>query len=408
MLLLPVFSTAQQNTFSPYSRYGIGELSRTGFTNNHAMGGWSLGFADSLVMNLNDLSSLAGLKRTNFLMSLNSKWVTSQTENLSQKNSVASLGGIQIGVPLGPKGGLGFHLKPVSSVGYLINNNVDLDSLGTANYLYEGAGGLQEAGISVGYRLYKTLRVGAQVKYNFGSLQRSTSLEFDSTGFYHTKIQNRVEVKDLSFATGLSYTFKFPEARLRLSTGYEMGGSLSSKRYRVVYTYTMSGFTEIPKDTIDFENGTEGTITLPSEISFGFGYLSNNHWGIGADFAMSDWSNFENFGVSDNLSNSMSVSAGGYFTPDPNAAKSYWKVVTYRAGIHYDKTFLQLRDNQLTDLGISFGLSMPMNRSFSKMNLAFTAGQRGTTEAGLIKENYYQLSIGLSLNDKWFRKRRIE
>ena len=108
------------------------------------------------------------------------------------------------------------------------------------------------------------------------------------------------------------------------------------------------------------------------------------------------------------MANSIGLSVGGYITPNPDAVKGYMNAVTYRAGFHYNETYLNIRNNQLTDVGISFGVSLPIRRSLSQLNLGLVAGSRGTTEAGLIKENYLNLSIGFSLNDKWFVKRTID
>ena len=35
-------------------------------------------------------------------------------------------------------------------------------------------------------------------------------------------------------------------------------------------------------------------------------------------------------------------------------------------------------------------------------NLGFEIGQRGTNKASLIKENFFSIRIGVSLNDLWF------
>jgi hypothetical protein len=42
------------------------------------------------------------------------------------------------------------------------------------------------------------------------------------------------------------------------------------------------------------------------------------------------------------------------------------------------------------------------------MNIGYEYGKRGTTNAGLIQENYSNITISLSLNDKWFLKRKID
>jgi hypothetical protein len=41
------------------------------------------------------------------------------------------------------------------------------------------------------------------------------------------------------------------------------------------------------------------------------------------------------------------------------------------------------------------------------MNIGFEWGKRGTTAADLIEEKYFRVNIGLSLNDRWFQKRKI-
>ncbi len=54
---------------------------------------------------------------------------------------------------------------------------------------------------------------------------------------------------------------------------------------------------------------------------------------------------------------------------------------------------------------MTFGLGLPVG--LSKINLGFEFGKKGTTSQNLIQENYFNLNIGLSLNDLWFRKREI-
>ena len=56
---------------------------------------------------------------------------------------------------------------------------------------------------------------------------------------------------------------------------------------------------------------------------------------------------------------------------------------------------------------MSFGVSLPIGLRLSNVNLGFELGKRGTTDNNLIKENYYNFRLSLSLNDKWFRKQKI-
>ena len=66
---------------------------------------------------------------------------------------------------------------------------------------------------------------------------------------------------------------------------------------------------------------------------------------------------------------------------------------------------LIFNNKSINDLGATIGLGLPVPGAFSNINVGFEYGQRGTTNAGLVQENYANFSIGLSLNDKWFVKR---
>ena len=41
-------------------------------------------------------------------------------------------------------------------------------------------------------------------------------------------------------------------------------------------------------------------------------------------------------------------------------------------------------------------------------DLGFEFGKKGTTTNNLIEENYFNVSVGLSLSDIWFKKRKID
>jgi hypothetical protein len=86
--------------------------------------------------------------------------------------------------------------------------------------------------------------------------------------------------------------------------------------------------------------------------------------------------------------------------------------VTYRAGFRYENLGFKVQNQSITDIGINFGLGIPLKRSssafvnFSNINVNFEYGQRGTRNANLIKEDYFSMSLSISFNDKWFEKRK--
>ena len=105
--------------------------------------------------------------------------------------------------------------------------------------------------------------------------------------------------------------------------------------------------------------------------------------------------------------NNSVMSIGGFYTPKYNSIASYWNRVTYRAGFVYKNLGLVVNDTEIDDIGMSFGVSLPLGLKISNFNMGFELGKRGTTENNLVLENYYNFRLSISLNDKWFGKRRI-
>jgi len=82
-------------------------------------------------------------------------------------------------------------------------------------------------------------------------------------------------------------------------------------------------------------------------------------------------------------------------------------------GARYSQTYLNLRDTQINSYGITFGVGLPLRAlairgSKSKINIGFEIGRRGTTEKGLIQEDYINFYLGVTVNELWFFKRRYE
>ena len=80
--------------------------------------------------------------------------------------------------------------------------------------------------------------------------------------------------------------------------------------------------------------------------------------------------------------------------------------MTYRAGLHFENTGLEINNETINEFGISFGLGLPVGNVFSNANIGFEIGKRGTTRANLVQENFMNLQLSLSLNDRWFQKRK--
>jgi hypothetical protein len=152
-------------------------------------------------------------------------------------------------------------------------------------------------------------------------------------------------------------------------------------------------------------------LKIPTSTTFGLGFGEDKKWFMGAEYSFHGLGAFTNEFINvENLryEDASSLEFGGFFIPDYSAFSGYLKRVAYRAGIRLDKTGMVVNDTEINNFGITFGLGLPLGRDFSNINLGFELGRRGTTSADLIEESYLKVSVGLSLNDRWFRKRQID
>ena len=98
---------------------------------------------------------------------------------------------------------------------------------------------------------------------------------------------------------------------------------------------------------------------------------------------------------------SQTFSFGGFYLPKYDSFTNYFKTITYRVGLRYKNGGLYVNDQQINEIGLNFGFGIPL-AGVSSANLGFEIGQRGTKKASLIKEKFFSIRLGVSLNDLWF------
>jgi hypothetical protein len=149
-------------------------------------------------------------------------------------------------------------------------------------------------------------------------------------------------------------------------------------------------------------------IVLPRKYGVGISYVKGNQWLIGADFMVQQWENYKYLTEERKmLANSYRGIIGFEIIPDANSISSYLKRIIYRTGFHYEMTPFMVDNDHIYDFGINFGVSLPVGQA-SLVNLSFQYGQRDGSLDTAISESYFRLSLGLTVNDIWFYRRKIE
>ena len=405
-VLLSISTYAQRGTSSAYSFYGIGETKFKGTSENRAMGGLSI-FPDSTHINLQNPAGFGGLKLTTFSVA-GSYNATKSVSNIDEGNSEnSSIDYLTVGVPLSQKWSAGLGLMTYSSVGYRIQN-VTEGSFATSNR-FEGNGGVNRVFLSSGYKINSNFSVGATVNYNFGEIETS-ALEFLQTVQYGTRELNTSQVGGFGFDIGAMWEKKInSKQKLFLSAVFTPESTLTLSNSRSIATIQFSEFTD-PFIIDEQEIVVADTkIKLPTKIAFGAGFGEERKWLIGAEFTLSQASSLQNRFediTNANFENAKKFAVGGYFIPQYNSFTSYFKRITYRAGLRYENTGLVVNNKSIEDAAVTLGLGFPVPGGFSNINLGMEYGRKGTRAADLVRENYINFTVSLSLNDKWFVKRK--
>lgn len=313
---------------------------------------------------------------------------------------------ISIGVPLGKKAAFGFGLIPFQSVGY------ELGTLTDEIYTnFKGEGSLNRAYFGLGYQLIKGLNIGGELRYNFGEEINSSSVVLADVQFGSNEV-NETDFSGVSYNFGLHYNGNISEKYImQASATFSPESNITGDNNRILSTIVLTGpSAEVIVNTQDVDV-PRTKFKLPSEISLGLGVGERLKWFAAAEYTLQGTSSTTNRSfapASATFTDAASYRIGGYFIPDYNSISNYWKRATYRAGLRYEETGLQLNGQDITEFGMSFGIGIPVGQTsaFSNVNIGLEYGQRGTTSNGLVKEDFFSISLGLSLNDRWFQKRK--
>ena len=413
ILIFSCFSVfSQTNTGSPYSLNELGEINFTGNVSYQSMGGIDSSI-DSIEFNINNPSSLAKIKTTNYLIGTFYKSSSISNSLLKENIKTSNINYIAIGIPL-KNFGFGFGVLPYSSVGFNLQTTEEYnDDNSISSRLFGAEGNINKAFLSVGIPFLKYFSIGASANYNFGKFNYEKFNLMNGVNY-------GVFSNSSSEITGFTYNFSsnvlIPlknDISLSLLFSLYPEGELDSYNIESLYTSNASSISlESLGDFVDIDldaRGLENTkLPVPKKSIYSIGLEKKNSWFIGAQYENKLSSGFENVFLDiRNVSyrDANLISFGGYFIPDSSSLVSYWKRVKYRLGIKNDKKSIIVNNLPINQFSLNLGLGLPI-AGLSKANLGLELGKIGNDD-NLIKENYFALRLGLSLNDVWFIKRKF-
>lgn len=452
LLLTNTFSlNAQQHaTVSPYSRYGIGILAPSAFVSQTGMGGIGIASYAPERINFSNPASYAYDTITAIEAGIKGELSQLTTATNSQSSNSASISYLAIGFPvIKNKWGASFGVMPYSSVGYHIVAQQTTDPLGKVNYVFQGNGALSRFYLGNAYApfgklsqkfyasdhykkmaadkdtvrikritnrntILKGLSIGFNASWLFGSINQIRAVEFaEAPTTYNTKINSQTSLSGAYLNFGLLYSY-ISKKQTFFNVGFTGAAStnINTSTNALWYNYTsVGGAFESIADTVQVLTEVESKTTIPVYYSAGIATGKKDKWMIEANYTQQDWKKFKSTVETTPLNTSYTIAIGGEYIPNKKGF-NYLQKIQYRLGGHYSKTYVSINNSDVKNLGIAFGFGLPIiNKDRiqkATFQLGVEAGQEGTKENNLLRQQFVRFHLGVTLNELWFLKRKYD
>jgi len=400
-------SFSQSGTSSPYSFYGVGSNTFEGSIDNRSMGGLSI-YSDSIHLNLTNPASFSELKRVNYSLGITYDDLTFKSENANENSNSSNVNYLAVGIPT-KYFTFGFGVIPKTSVGYMLENTNETVVPSLVDR-YRGEGGVNTAFLTFGFKVLKKIRLGITTNYEFGNLNHITTRFLEDVELA-TRIESNSSLSGINNVYSLLFREKISN-KLTLHASYILSQqfNLGSTNTQTLSTYSLSNQYGGDIEEIDLAalNLDKTEIIVPKSQTIGLGIGVETKWFIGAEFEQTDGGGLDNKLFSlDNVEfkKGSRFSFGGFYIPKYDSFTSYFSTIVYRLGLRIEDSGLNIQDQSIKEVGFNFGFGIPF-QGFSNLNIGFELGKRGTTNSGLIQENFFSIRLGMSLSDLWFVKNK--
>lgn len=400
--------------FSPYSTFGLGDKVETLSLRARSMG--KIGMAYSSLVNINpdNPASYSGIRFTTFEINGYARNSAFQTEQERINRSAISFDGIQFAFPSSKYFTLTLGVNPYTKSGYKVRQIDNFYEGGDTMEVVttrSGDGGTTKAFLGIGTSFFKhKLAIGLNANLLFGSVSKYKETVFTENSFTQTMVKSQTHYAGLGVDVGLMYSDSLSNSVFRIGAVYSSGYKLRTEQFQVFYdvffqqTNTGLFASYTPFDTSEKQISR---FNVPYHLGFGVGIDKSNAFTAAIEARYEDWSHLPSVADLATYKKGISVRTGIELTPDFKEDK-YWKKVAYRLGLHYDALPYVVKGTNLSQWGITAGIGLPFRRTVSRVNIMAEYGQRGVVKPGLAQETFWGIGVGITFNDTWFVKKRLE
>ena len=415
------------NTLSPYSQFGLGVLADQSQSFSRGMAGLSIGVRDSKHPNVVNPASYSAVDSLTMLFDMGlSGQITNFKDGGTKRNARTADFDYAVAMfRILPKVGASFGIIPYSNIGYSFyksewigEHSADYFSGIEDNYYqntYTGSGGFSQVFIGMGWEFVKGLSVGFNMSYFWGKYEKKvTSVLSDSyantlTRTYSTNVNNWKLDLGAQWWTDISR-----EDRLTIGATLGIGHKLGADADMTIANANSN--TSVSSSTTD---SVANAFSIPFSFGFGATLLHKNSLTIGVDYQWQRWGKLDYPMVnsvtkhyeatSGVLKDRHKVTLGADWIPDPMNRK-FLKRIHYRAGVSYATPYYKIgTQDGPKELTLSAGFGIPIVNTWNnRTSLNISAQWVHTSAKDLLTDNTFRINIGLTFNERWFAKWKVD
>lgn len=411
--------------YTPYSIFGIGELSMPGTAYNKTMGGVGIASRNSHFVNVLNPAAVTARDSLAFMSDFSiyeSNKILRQGDRVSA-NNIFNINNFLVSFPLFyskyADGAMMVGIKPYSttgySYGYYETNQGVLATVGNVSHSYSGMGSLYQLFATAGIEFFDRVSLGAEWVHYFGNIKKNYTETLSDAAALGISRVNEMSLNANTAKFGIQYEQPIG-SKLKIGVGaiYSLDANLGGYIDNTVTSGEQAKYSS--SDTL---RTSSTRVFLAGEAGVGISMTYANKFRAEVDYTRSDWTNcgfkdvagFAVNGASGPLFTtgvSQSLRAGVEYIPNPTDIRYYHKHIAYRAGVYYTQEYFSVSGSPVYSKGITLGATLPVFRWYNGVTIGLELGQRGTLQNNMVRETYIGFNFGVNLFDIWFQQPRYE
>ena len=424
LLIISVSVLAQEGTYgaySPYSIFGIGDLSKDGSAFNKSMGGVGIATRNRRFINYTNPAAISARDSLSFMadfgLEQNNKYFAQG--DLRSAHNTFNIHNLVMSFPIWRSSAFMVGITPYSDIGYDFSSiETDPEIIGnTGNIEYDsyGTGSVYQAFLGAGVTFWKKLSVGAEMIYYFGNLDKITNMNYSDQSYRSLNSGSELTVRGVTGKFGLQYEQKLSgNVSMIVGATYKMGTNMKgfAKNFRYANQSSILDTLKYSVDTL-----ANSAVRFGDELGIGIAFKGGERWTAEFNYLRSGWKRsgmdkVEGFAAIGDSKFSTTVSnsfrAGFEIVPNRNDIRYYLKTCAYRAGVYYDQSYYKLDGHSINSMGLTLGITLPVYRLYNGLTLGVDVGQKSSTRYNMIRERYVKFMVSFNIHDLWFIKNQYQ